>query len=174
MALVKSACIPENHGAEMKKMSFQRCARTDKVQYTIFSSTDRNLVIRTYSNMQHICAYCARIGSWMFDFEGCKFDLLFAFRKQFLTGLFSQGVSAAGQVVSLKLWLIDDILDKINSHLPSQIRVLGKLNVITVCLNVAYFIKLCVWRIEDYGGFFCKLICVSRAETSNWWLQLQE
>ncbi|XP_061116779.1 pseudouridylate synthase 1 homolog [Conger conger] len=65
MALVKSGCIPENHGAEMKKMSFQRCARTDK------------------------------------------------------------GVSAAGQVVSLKLWLIDDILDKINSHLPSQIRVLG-------------------------------------------------
>ncbi|KAJ8285832.1 hypothetical protein GJAV_G00031420 [Gymnothorax javanicus] len=65
MALVKSGCIPENHGAEMKKMSFQRCARTDK------------------------------------------------------------GVSAAGQVVSLKLWLIDNILDKINSHLPSQIRVLG-------------------------------------------------
>ncbi|KAI1900887.1 hypothetical protein AGOR_G00054470 [Albula goreensis] len=65
MALVKSGCIPENHGAEMKKMSFQRCARTDK------------------------------------------------------------GVSAAGQIVSLKLWLIDDILDKINSHLPSQIRVLG-------------------------------------------------
>ncbi|KAG5840658.1 hypothetical protein ANANG_G00191060 [Anguilla anguilla] len=64
-ALVKAGCIPENHGAEMKKMSFQRCARTDK------------------------------------------------------------GVSAAGQVVSLKLWLIDDILDKINSHLPSQIRVLG-------------------------------------------------
>ncbi|XP_036382392.1 tRNA pseudouridine synthase A-like [Megalops cyprinoides] len=64
-ALVKSGCIPENHGADMKKMSFQRCARTDK------------------------------------------------------------GVSAAGQVVSLKLWLIDDILDKINSHLPSQIRVLG-------------------------------------------------
>uniref|UniRef100_A0A0E9RJX7 tRNA pseudouridine synthase n=1 Tax=Anguilla anguilla TaxID=7936 RepID=A0A0E9RJX7_ANGAN len=57
MALVKAGCIPENHGAEMKKMSFQRCARTDK------------------------------------------------------------GVSAAGQVVSLKLWLIDDILDKINSHL---------------------------------------------------------
>lgn len=64
-ALVKSGCIPENHGDEMKKMSFQRCARTDK------------------------------------------------------------GVSAAGQVVSLKLWLIEDIIDKINSHLPAQIRVLG-------------------------------------------------
>ncbi|XP_072518194.1 pseudouridylate synthase 1 homolog isoform X2 [Salminus brasiliensis] len=64
-ALIKSGCIPENHGEDMKKMSFQRCARTDK------------------------------------------------------------GVSAAGQVVSLKLWMIDDILEKINNHLPPQIRVLG-------------------------------------------------
>ncbi|XP_066545537.1 pseudouridylate synthase 1 homolog isoform X2 [Amia ocellicauda] len=64
-SLVKSGCIPENHGTDMKKMSFQRCARTDK------------------------------------------------------------GVSAAGQVVSLKLWLIDDIMEKINGQLPSQIRVLG-------------------------------------------------
>ncbi|KAG7223875.1 hypothetical protein INR49_015131 [Caranx melampygus] len=64
-ALVKSGCIPENHGDDMKKMSFQRCARTDK------------------------------------------------------------GVSAAGQVVSLKLWLIEDIIEKINEHLPPQIRVLG-------------------------------------------------
>ena len=36
------------------------------------------------------------------------------------------GVSAAGQVVSLQVWLIDDSLDKINSHLPSHIRILGK------------------------------------------------
>lgn len=64
-ALVKSGCIPENHGDDMKKMSFQRCARTDK------------------------------------------------------------GVSAAGQVVSLKVRLIDDIIEKINEHLPAQIRVLG-------------------------------------------------
>lgn len=64
-ALIKSGCIPENHGDDMKKMSFQRCARTDK------------------------------------------------------------GVSAAGQVVSLKLRLIDDIVEKINDHLPPQIRVLG-------------------------------------------------
>ncbi|XP_061822455.1 pseudouridylate synthase 1 homolog isoform X1 [Nerophis lumbriciformis] len=64
-ALVNSGCIPENHGDEMKKMSFQRCARTDK------------------------------------------------------------GVSAAGQVVSLKVRLIEDILDKINEHLPPQIRILG-------------------------------------------------
>ncbi|KAA8584179.1 pseudouridylate synthase 1 homolog [Etheostoma spectabile] len=64
-ALIKSGCIPENHGSDMKKMSFQRCARTDK------------------------------------------------------------GVSAAGQVVSLKLRLIEDIIEKINEHLPSQIRVLG-------------------------------------------------
>lgn len=49
----------------MKKMSFQRCARTDK------------------------------------------------------------GVSAAGQVVSLKVRLIDDIIEKINEHLPPQIKVLG-------------------------------------------------
>lgn len=64
-ALVKSGCIPENHGDDMKKMSFQRCARTDK------------------------------------------------------------GVSAAGQVVSLKVRLIEDIVEKINEHLPPQIRVLG-------------------------------------------------
>ncbi|XP_062867523.1 tRNA pseudouridine synthase A [Trichomycterus rosablanca] len=64
-ALIKAGCIPENHGDDMKKMSFQRCARTDK------------------------------------------------------------GVSAAGQVVSLKLWLIEDILEKINSNLPPQIRILG-------------------------------------------------
>lgn len=64
-ALIKSECIPENHGDEMKKMSFQRCARTDK------------------------------------------------------------GVSAAGQVVSLKVRLIDDIIESINKHLPPQIRVLG-------------------------------------------------
>ncbi|XP_072578700.1 pseudouridylate synthase 1 homolog isoform X2 [Vulpes vulpes] len=64
-ALVQSGCIPENHGEDMRKMSFQRCARTDK------------------------------------------------------------GVSAAGQVVSLKVWLIDDILEKINSHLPPHIRILG-------------------------------------------------
>ncbi|XP_077479814.1 pseudouridylate synthase 1 homolog [Stigmatopora argus] len=64
-ALIRAGCIPENHGDEMKKMSFQRCARTDK------------------------------------------------------------GVSAAGQVVSLKLWLIEDIVEKINEHLPPQIRILG-------------------------------------------------
>lgn len=64
-ALVKSECIPQEHCDEMKKMSFQRCARTDK------------------------------------------------------------GVSAAGQVVSLKVRLLDDIIKKINEHLPPQIRVLG-------------------------------------------------
>lgn len=37
-----------------------------------------------------------------------------------------QGVSAAGQVVSLKLRLIDDTVAKINEHLPPQIRVLGE------------------------------------------------
>ena len=30
-ALVRSGCIPESHGEDMRKMSFQRCARTDKV-----------------------------------------------------------------------------------------------------------------------------------------------
>ncbi|XP_048467717.1 tRNA pseudouridine synthase A [Rhincodon typus] len=64
-ALVKAKCIPENHGDDMRKMSFQRCARTDK------------------------------------------------------------GVSAAGQIVSLKLWLIDDLLDKVNEHLPAGIKILG-------------------------------------------------
>uniref|UniRef100_A0A8C5QUG9 Pseudouridylate synthase 1 homolog n=1 Tax=Leptobrachium leishanense TaxID=445787 RepID=A0A8C5QUG9_9ANUR len=64
-ALVRAGCIPENHAEEMKKMSFQRCARTDK------------------------------------------------------------GVSAAGQVVSLKIWLIDNVVEKINKHLPSHISILG-------------------------------------------------
>lgn len=64
-ALVKSGCIPQEHCDDMKKMSFQRCARTDK------------------------------------------------------------GVSAAGQVVSLKVRLLDEIIEKINEHLPPQIRVLG-------------------------------------------------
>lgn len=30
-ALIKAGCIPAGHGDDMKKMSFQRCARTDKV-----------------------------------------------------------------------------------------------------------------------------------------------
>ena len=38
-----------------------------------------------------------------------------------------KGVSAAGQVVSLKLWLIEEIVEKINSYLPAQIRVLGEI-----------------------------------------------
>ncbi|XP_029442630.1 tRNA pseudouridine synthase A isoform X2 [Rhinatrema bivittatum] len=36
-----------------------------------------------------------------------------------------QGVSAAGQIVSLKVWLIDNIVEKINDYLPSHIRILG-------------------------------------------------
>lgn len=35
-------------------------------------------------------------------------------------------MSAAGQVVSLKVRLIDDVTEKINDHLPTQIRVLGE------------------------------------------------
>ncbi|XP_067910701.1 tRNA pseudouridine synthase A [Heterodontus francisci] len=64
-ALVKAECIPENHADDMRKMSFQRCARTDK------------------------------------------------------------GVSAAGQIVSLKLWLIDNLVEKINENLPQGIKILG-------------------------------------------------
>nr|XP_033810192.1 tRNA pseudouridine synthase A-like isoform X3 [Geotrypetes seraphini] len=64
-ALVQSGCIPENHSEDKKKLSFQRCSRTDK------------------------------------------------------------GVSAAGQIVSLKVWLIDNIVEKINDNLPSHIRILG-------------------------------------------------
>ncbi|XP_069788605.1 pseudouridylate synthase 1 homolog [Narcine bancroftii] len=64
-ALVKAGCIPENHGNDMRKMAFQRCARTDK------------------------------------------------------------GVSAAGQIVSLKLWLIDNLVEKINENLPPGIKILG-------------------------------------------------
>lgn len=35
-------------------------------------------------------------------------------------------MSAAGQVVSLKVWMIEDVMEKINEHLPPQIRVLGE------------------------------------------------
>ncbi|XP_057620936.1 pseudouridylate synthase 1 homolog isoform X3 [Chionomys nivalis] len=52
-----------------------------------------------------------------------KIVLLMAYSGKGYHGM--QGVSAAGQVVSLKVWLIDNILDKINSHLPSHIRILG-------------------------------------------------
>ncbi|XP_053443312.1 pseudouridylate synthase 1 homolog isoform X3 [Nycticebus coucang] len=52
-----------------------------------------------------------------------KIVLLLAYAGKGYHGM--QGVSAAGQVVSLKVWLIDDILEKINSHLPSHIRILG-------------------------------------------------
>lgn len=41
-------------------------------------------------------------------------------------GVCFQGVSAAGQVVSLKVRLIEDLVEKINEHLPPQIRVLGE------------------------------------------------
>lgn len=41
-------------------------------------------------------------------------------------GVCFQGVSAAGQVVSLKVRLIQDLVEKINEHLPPQIRVLGE------------------------------------------------
>ena len=37
-----------------------------------------------------------------------------------------QGVSAAGQVVSLKLRLMEDVIEKINENLATQIRVLGE------------------------------------------------
>ncbi|XP_030842056.1 tRNA pseudouridine synthase A [Strongylocentrotus purpuratus] len=64
-ALVKSGAIPEDCGRNMNKMSFQRCARTDK------------------------------------------------------------GVSAAGQVVSLKVLMLDNLMERINEHLPPVIRVMG-------------------------------------------------
>ncbi|TRY88577.1 hypothetical protein DNTS_034550 [Danionella cerebrum] len=69
-ALLRAGCIPEGHAQSMKKMSFQRCARTDK------------------------------------------------------------------------LWMIENILDSINMHLPPQIRVLG-------CKTVT-------------GGFNSKNNCVGR------------
>ncbi len=40
-ALVRAGCIPEGHGDEMKKMSFQRCARTDKVNILTWCSITR-------------------------------------------------------------------------------------------------------------------------------------
>lgn len=43
-------------------------------------------------------------------------------------------MSAAGQVVSLKLRLIDNIIDKINEHLPPQIKVLGKALLLIFCI----------------------------------------
>lgn len=41
-----------------------------------------------------------------------------------------KGVSAMGQVVSLKMILSPDIVDRINQHLPPGIRVLGYSRVI--------------------------------------------
>ncbi|XP_041476589.1 tRNA pseudouridine synthase A-like isoform X2 [Lytechinus variegatus] len=81
-ALVKSGAIPEDCGRNMNKMSFQRCARTDK------------------------------------------------------------GVSAAGQVVSLKLLMLDNLVDKINEHLPPVIRVMDV--------------------VRTTGGFNCKNNCEFR------------
>ncbi|CAB1318624.1 unnamed protein product [Coregonus sp. 'balchen'] len=52
-----------------------------------------------------------------------KVVLLLAYSGKGYYGM--QGVSAAGQVVSLKLWMIEDVMEKINSNLPPQIRVLG-------------------------------------------------
>ncbi|MGH0140743.1 UNVERIFIED_CONTAM: hypothetical protein FKN15_072254 [Acipenser sinensis] len=52
-----------------------------------------------------------------------KVVLLMAYSGKGYHGM--QGVSAAGQVVSLKLWLIDDVMEKINGQLPAQIRILG-------------------------------------------------
>ncbi|GAA6097477.1 nucleolar complex protein 4 homolog [Tachysurus ichikawai] len=37
-ALIKAGCIPENHGDDMKKMSFQRCARTDKAEIPVYQN----------------------------------------------------------------------------------------------------------------------------------------
>lgn len=37
-----------------------------------------------------------------------------------------KGVSAAGQVVSLRLLMLDNLVEKLNEHLPSVIRVMGK------------------------------------------------
>ena len=37
-----------------------------------------------------------------------------------------KGVSAAGQVVSLKMILLDNVVEKINEYLPPCIRVMGK------------------------------------------------
>ncbi|XP_062929283.1 tRNA pseudouridine synthase A isoform X1 [Mobula hypostoma] len=104
-ALVKAGCIPENHGDDMRKMSFQRCARTDK------------------------------------------------------------GVSAAGQIVSLKLWLIDNLVEKINANLPPGIKILGlkrvtgRFNSKNTCDARTYFYMLPTFafahkddgqRIEDF------------------------
>ncbi|KAG7272808.1 hypothetical protein CRUP_017862 [Coryphaenoides rupestris] len=52
-----------------------------------------------------------------------KVALLLAYSGKGYYGM--QGVSAAGQVVSLKVRLIDDIVESINKHLPAHIRVLG-------------------------------------------------
>ncbi|KAF2978531.1 hypothetical protein EK904_013388 [Melospiza melodia maxima] len=94
-ALVQSGCIPENHGEDMKKMSFQRCARTDKAGWAGLGSPE----------------------PWGLHSSAAGMDC---------SGIVQQqGVSAAGQIVSLKVRLIDDILEKINNHLPSHIRILG-------------------------------------------------
>uniref|UniRef100_A0A2K5J6D6 Pseudouridine synthase I TruA alpha/beta domain-containing protein n=1 Tax=Colobus angolensis palliatus TaxID=336983 RepID=A0A2K5J6D6_COLAP len=48
-ALVQSGCIPENHGEDMRKMSFQRCARTDKLKRVTGGFNSKNRCdARTY------------------------------------------------------------------------------------------------------------------------------
>ncbi|XP_071948997.1 pseudouridylate synthase 1 homolog isoform X1 [Antedon mediterranea] len=69
-AMTKAEAVTESMAEHLGKMSFQRCARTDK------------------------------------------------------------GVSAAGQVVSMKMFLLDDVVDRINQHLPDQIRVMDYKRVI--------------------------------------------
>uniref|UniRef100_A0A2K6F3Q5 Pseudouridine synthase 1 n=1 Tax=Propithecus coquereli TaxID=379532 RepID=A0A2K6F3Q5_PROCO len=51
-ALVRSGCIPENHGEDMRKMSFQRCARTDKLKRVTGGFNSKNKCdARTYCYM---------------------------------------------------------------------------------------------------------------------------
>ncbi|XP_027627209.1 tRNA pseudouridine synthase A [Tupaia chinensis] len=147
-ALVRSGCIPENHGEDMRKMSFQRCARTDKMTPMGLSLQSATVVCSSVAHVspwpgprpspsQLGCLVAVPSGScparqsvWGRSAFLCSQQGAFS-SPACLCGLWhcghlqSQGVSAAGQVVSLKVWLIDDILEKINSHLPSHIRILG-------------------------------------------------
>lgn len=65
-ALIKSGCIPENHGEDMKKMSFQRCARTDKVSLG-------EQWVAAASNVARLPTRCVLSADCdIFDFRACR------------------------------------------------------------------------------------------------------
>lgn len=77
---------------------------------------------------------------------------------------FVQGVSAAGQVVSLKVRLIEDIVEKINGHLPPQIKVLGE------TLTLVLFVIIRFYSAQQSNVH----VCPDRSQTGDPEFQFQK